>query len=596
VGGIVFSPDGRTLAVGSEDGDVRLWDLQTRPRLRRRLHARGPVRAVAFGPGGRTVVAIDDRANVLLWDARRGTLLARLRAPAGGLPTLALSADGRTLAAATVGSSRNPLNVPKGRVRVWDVPSRTVLGTIRIETLASALALAPDGDMLAVGGSFDPDPNRRLSNPEGQLQLWHAHSLRPASRKLHLKSFVDALAFRDRGHVLLGGLDDGSISAWAVPTLAPVGRPRRAFSHPVTGIAVARSGRTAAAAASGYGTVEVWDPRGNGGFGLAIRPDYKYALFYALAFSPDGRTVVAGGSVTDGVQAVRVASGAPATSYPSTGRIQSLAFTAGGSKLAGGTDGGYVRLWDTARGRRDGRRLGNCECGVSIVVVDGDTLAAAGDNGTIRLWSVARRRPNGPTLSAPLDQPVAATFLDGGKTFATVGFDGSVRLWDIARGRLRRPPLHIIPGAAAFGPDGHTVAIGGNRGVIWLWDLRPPAHGVPLPDALPDAVTAVGFSPDGRTIAAASERGLVRLWDVPSRTAVGLTLRTGDLLNALAFSPDGTVLAAAGSALRIWNGILWRGDVAGLRREVCGLVGGGLSRGEWALAAPRLAFRETCPG
>src|SRR5215813_3194096 len=67
VNSVAFSPDGKTLAAGSHDGSVRLWDLATRQPGRPVTTSGSPVYSVAFSRDGKTLAAGSDDGSVRLW-------------------------------------------------------------------------------------------------------------------------------------------------------------------------------------------------------------------------------------------------------------------------------------------------------------------------------------------------------------------------------------------------------------------------------------------------------------------------------------------------------------------------------------------------
>ena len=151
VGSVAFSPDGKTLAIGDEDGTVRLWDVVTGQQIGSPLNSKdGPVDSVAFSPDGKTLAIgvqtmTAPRCGCGMWPpVGRSVRLSEL-VPAPG--SVAFSPDGKTLAtrltvdgrAAALGCSHPPadrqLTQPPGS-------GGNIVGSI---------AFSPDGKTLASG-------------------------------------------------------------------------------------------------------------------------------------------------------------------------------------------------------------------------------------------------------------------------------------------------------------------------------------------------------------------------------------------------------------------------------------------------------------
>jgi WD40 repeat protein len=153
-----------------------------------------------------------------------------------------------------------------------------------------------------------------------------------------------------------------------------------------------------------------------------------------------------------------------------------------------------------------------------------------------------------------------------GATLALGQTDGRVRLLDPASGRVRtmtggrpdgrrhRPQIDGAGRAiwaAAFSPDGRTLATGDGQGNVIVWDVSE-GRAIETFEGHNDAITGVAFGPDGRTLYTTSADSTARIWDVAGYRRLARPFRTntvndtsGSSPRAFALSPDGHTLAAA---------------------------------------------------
>src|SRR5439155_12581775 len=107
VGSLAFSPDERTLASGSADGSVKLWDVESGAALWSGWQASAII-CLAFASDGGLLASGGLDATVRLWDPKLGTLLQEVPHP-GPVFSLAWSHDGRRLASGDFA----------GTIRLW---------------------------------------------------------------------------------------------------------------------------------------------------------------------------------------------------------------------------------------------------------------------------------------------------------------------------------------------------------------------------------------------------------------------------------------------------------------------------------------------
>jgi WD40 repeat protein len=318
---VAFSPDGKTFAAGCQDRVVRVFDVARRELLLSFPAHLGLVRTVAFHPGGKLLAAGCQEGTVRLWDVERRGLVNTLRATTGSYLTLtAFSRDGARLATGSwdlharvwdiaAGKTRTVLNSldlrdpmafsPDGKqlaartrkttVQVWDIDTGKVVATLEGHTAPpECVAFAPDGKMLATAAA------------DGTVRLWSAAT---GKEKLRLEikdrpegQALTGLAFSPDGKTLAtaphsSGPGPRSVVLWDV-----AGGKRASVlagcSVPVKSLVFSRDGKRMAAG-GGNGAV-VWDAQT--GQRLSVHQTGEHEDIFAVALSPDGRTLAAGTS------------------------------------------------------------------------------------------------------------------------------------------------------------------------------------------------------------------------------------------------------------------------------------------------------------
>ena len=568
IGGVAFSADGTFLAAARADGAVaffrvrrdrlgRAVALDRRPPLR---SGQGVAKSVAFSPDGHSLAAGTD-GGVVVWPLRGGSSGSPTRlGPTGFARAVAFcpGSDGRAGAVAAAFGD--------GRVVLWPSATRGTRGRIMQSTgpSAGAVACSPHGNVLAAAG------DDRLV------------TLYSVARRAKLgppltghKDRIEALAFSHDGSILTSGADDDSVILWDVRRPHDVRElrpPLHAHAAPVVAVGFDRRGATLAAA-SGDGRVSIWNAdavvRARGGIHVAA--DHLNAAAF-------GDGIVAAATSRDQVL-VRSAARPEVPGPVSAARfphVTAVAIDAGGHWLALGfpTDVHLFRLGRaTPREEMLGGRTGVDRLGLAR---DG-ALAAALPNGAIRVWRRPRLRSAfhdlRPPGAPPRTEPAALAITPAGGTVAAA-YGSRVVLW---RPGERAVALEGTPGRVgelAFGRE--AMLAGAAGGAVALWDAEKGRRLALLRLPAGEDAAAVAFSPDGRWLASAGQRA--RIWDLAARRHLGEPLPTpsGASVAALAFTGPATLSAAySDGTAAAWDLERWRlrTNFDGIRASLLSSIG-----------------------
>lgn len=262
---VAISPDGTTLASGSEDKTVKVWDLATGKNTATLMGHTEPVQAVAFSPDGKTLASGSVDKTVRLWEVSTGKELARL-GHTNVACCVAFSPDGKRLASGAAGKS----------IELWEAASGRHMAALEARVLA--LAFSPDGRTLASG------------DKDHAIELWDvARSAKRATLQGHT-DVVRSVAFSPDGRTLASGSWDKTVKLWEVAT----GKERASLeghTNIVYAVAFEPYGRTLGSVGGYDPTVKLWQlPTGKTRNALRGHAD----SVACVAFSQDGKTVASG--------------------------------------------------------------------------------------------------------------------------------------------------------------------------------------------------------------------------------------------------------------------------------------------------------------
>jgi eukaryotic-like serine/threonine-protein kinase len=283
----------------------------------------------------------------------------------------------------------------------------------------------------------------------------------------------------------------------------------------------------------------------------------------SLAFSPDGKTVASGCGGFNNYSAIGyvrlrdAATGKVTGQVPGgPGGVASVAFSPGGDQLAL-ANRGMVDVWDLASHSIAFQLRGHLEFVYAVAFSpDGRWIASGGWDKAIRLWD----RPTGKLVRTLLGNRGfvrGLSFRPDSKQIISCSEDRGLRLWDVATGRSLAS-FHGHTGfvhCVAFSPDGAQAASGGMDGSIKLWPAAAPDTQVMFRNGS-GWVGTVAFHPAGHRVATAHNGG-IRVWDPRTGEEFWRIVGPRGLLGriGLTFSPDGQFLIATtpNGALNLWN-------------------------------------------
>ncbi|MBE9129869.1 MULTISPECIES: WD40 repeat domain-containing protein [unclassified Coleofasciculus] len=198
IGAIAISPDGQTIASGSQDKTIKIWHLETRKlictfgsQLTLGAHT-AEILSLAFSADGKTLVSSARDGKIKLWDLRNRT---RPRTLQGYANSVAINPDGLTLA------SSNWHN----QIQLWNLSNQTVEHTLTGHFYSvNALVFSPYGRVLVSGGN------------DKSIHFWDVQTGDKIQTLTGHTNTVDCLRLSEDGQRLVSGGSDKTVKVWSV--------------------------------------------------------------------------------------------------------------------------------------------------------------------------------------------------------------------------------------------------------------------------------------------------------------------------------------------------------------------------------------------
>jgi WD40 repeat protein/transcriptional regulator with XRE-family HTH domain len=526
---VAFSRDGKLLALGDTNGEIRLYQVSDWKQL---LICKGHtnwVVSLAFSPDGSTLASGSTDHTVTLWDVNTGQCLHTLKEHSNEVWSVAFSPDGEVIASGSDDETVRTWTVSTGKcLRIFEGHTSWVL----------SVTFNPDGQKLMSGS--DDHTVRLWDISTGEcLRTFHGHD-----------DGIRSISVSPDNQTLISGSDDYTVRLWDINT----GKCLRIFhghSHRIFSVAF-NSQSNILATGSHDQTVRLWDV--NSGECIKILQGHK-GWVWSVAFSPKGDILVSG-SDDQTAKLWTVNSGECLRTFQGyTNQVLSVSFSPDGQMLASGSCDKRVRLWNVSTGQCLRTFTGHSNQVFSVAFSPkGDTLVSGSKDGMVKLWNVSNDKCL-RTFQGHGSAVRSVAFSPDRNMVASGSEDQTIRLWDALTGQT----LKIVQGhhdavwSVAFSPTGRILASGSWDNTVKLWDVST-GQCLRTLEAHTSWVYAIAFAWDGDILASASPDRTLRLWSISTGECIKILQLDTNWIQSIAFSPNSRILASSvDDTVKLWD-------------------------------------------
>ncbi|KAG0014915.1 hypothetical protein BGZ80_010150 [Entomortierella chlamydospora] len=523
----MFSPDGKTFAVGSMGESVNVYETTTWTKIHELFGHGGDVAALAYSPLGDQIATGGNDTIVRVWDVSTGSCIHTLEGHSDYVKHIKYSPRGDQVA-----SGSNDFTI-----RIWDISTGKCIHTLEGHIdFVNIVAYSPQGDQIASGSG------------DNTVRVWDVatgnciHTLEGHSR------YIRQIAYSPQGDRIVSGGGDATLRLWDALTGDQI-YERYDHKHKVRTVAYSPQGDQFASA-GGDSKGRIW----NASTGECLRTLKGHTdCIESIVYSPQGDLVATGGR--DGtVQVWDVSTGNVHILEGHTGKVNWVAFSPQGGCIASAADDSTIRLWDVTSGNQVRPPQGHTDVVTGIAYSPkGDLIVSGSDDRVVRLWDALTGRCI-HTLTENGWGVLCVAFSPRGDRIASGCMDTCVRVWDVSTGNC----LYTLKGhrgfvqCIAFSPQGDKIISGCQFRSVCVWDIDAPAvlHHFQDHDS---EVTSVAFSPQGDKVASGSLDKAVRVRDVATGECIHV-LEHSEGVSYVVYLPQGDKIASASNnVVQIWD-------------------------------------------